>query len=117
MRIALDPERVSTLAGKVYPHGLPQVSGRRADYIGDADSAIIDAANRLLKVIAQPQALHLAIIFPFVGGGILQRLYNSSFNRWYPLLLTGSRVPSRRIATRLSFAYSSIFSMRSMLMT
>src|SRR3954467_8801881 len=51
MRIALDPERFSTLSGKVYPHGLPQVSDRRAVYIGDADAAVIDAANRLLKVI------------------------------------------------------------------
>jgi AraC-like DNA-binding protein len=54
MRIALDPDRFSTLAAKVYPHGLPHVSDTRAVYIGDADSAIVDAANRLLKVIAQP---------------------------------------------------------------
>jgi AraC-like DNA-binding protein len=54
LRIALDPEKVSTLAGKVYPHGLPQVSDGRTVYIDDAGAAIVDAANRLLKVIAQP---------------------------------------------------------------
>jgi AraC-like DNA-binding protein len=54
MRIALDPVKIATLAGKVYPHGLPQASEGRAVYIDDADAAIVDAAIRLLKVIPQP---------------------------------------------------------------
>ncbi len=40
--------------------------------------------------------------------------YSNSRNRAYPARLTGSRVPSRRMATRLSFAYSSILSIRSL---
>jgi AraC-like DNA-binding protein/fructose-specific component phosphotransferase system IIB-like protein len=63
LRIALDPEKVSMLAGKVYPHGLPQVSVGRTVYIGDADAAIVDAANRLLNAIAQPADAELLASF------------------------------------------------------
>jgi AraC-like DNA-binding protein len=63
LRIALDPEKVSTLAGKVYPHGLPQVSEGRTVYIDDADAPIVDAANRLLKAIAEPADAELLASF------------------------------------------------------
>ncbi|PYQ31418.1 MAG: AraC family transcriptional regulator [Acidobacteria bacterium] len=63
LRIALDAERFSTLAAKVYPDGLPQVSESRPVYIGDADPAIVDAANRLLKVITQPTDAELLASF------------------------------------------------------
>ena len=39
--------------------------------------------------------------------------YRSLARRAYPARLTGSRVPSRKIATRLSFAYSSTRAIRS----
>ena len=41
--------------------------------------------------------------------------HNSFESRAYPARLTGNRLPSRRIATRLSLAYSSTRAIRSML--
>jgi AraC-like DNA-binding protein len=75
LRIALDPEKVSTLAGKVYPHGLPQVSDGPTVYIDDADAAIVDAAIRLLKAIAQPADAEL--LASFAVDEIIVRLLRS----------------------------------------
>jgi AraC-like DNA-binding protein len=54
LRIALDSEKVSTLAGKVYPHGLPQVFDGRTVYIDDADPAIVDAVSWLRTNYERP---------------------------------------------------------------
>src|SRR6185436_6225756 len=46
---------------------------------------------------------------------IPQFVQRSCWRRWYPVRLTGRRVPSVRIASLLSLAYSSTFAKRSML--
>jgi transcriptional regulator GlxA family with amidase domain len=75
LRIALDPEKVGTLAAKVYPHGLPRISESRAVYIGDADAPIVDAANRLLQLMAQ--AVDAELLAPLAIDEILIRLLRS----------------------------------------
>ena len=72
LRIALDPEKVGALAAKVYPHGIPPVAESRAVYIGNADPPIVDAANRLLQLMAQPQDEEL--LAPLAIDEILIRL-------------------------------------------
>jgi AraC-like DNA-binding protein len=59
LRIALEPEKVAALASKVYPHGLPRIADSRAVYVGDADASIVDAASRLLQLMAQPMDAEL----------------------------------------------------------
>ena len=75
LRIALDPERVAALAAKVYPNGLPRISETHAVYVGTADRPIVDAANRLLQVIAQPADAEL--LAPLAIDEILIRLLRS----------------------------------------
>jgi AraC-like DNA-binding protein len=75
LRIALDQEKVATLAAKVYPHGLPQVSESRAVYIFDADAPIVDAANRLLQLMAQP--VDAELLAPLAIDEIVIRLLRS----------------------------------------
>ena len=75
LRIALDPEKVATFAAKVYPHGLPRVSESRAVYIGEADASIVDAANRLLRLMAQP--VDVELLAPLAIDEIFIRLLRS----------------------------------------
>jgi AraC-like DNA-binding protein len=72
LRIGLDPEKVATLAAKVYPHGLPPGSETRAVYIGEASEPIVDAANRLLQLMAQP--VDAELLAPLTIDEILIRL-------------------------------------------
>lgn len=72
LRIALDPEKVRTMAAKVFPHGAPRPSESRAVYIGDADAPIVDAAVRLLRLMAQPAEAEL--LAPLAIDEILIRL-------------------------------------------
>ena len=75
LRIALDPEKVATFAAKVYPHGLPRVSESRAVYIGEADASIVDVANRLLRLMAQP--VDVELLAPLAIDEIFIRLLRS----------------------------------------
>ncbi len=75
LRIALDVEKVGTLAAKVYPHGVPRLAENPAVYIGEAGAPIIDAANRLLQSIAQP--LDAELLAPLAIDEILIRLLRS----------------------------------------
>jgi AraC-like DNA-binding protein len=75
LKIDLDPHKVAELAAKVYPHGLPQPREGRAVWVGDADASIIDAATRLLEVMAQPAEAEL--LAPLILDEILIRLLRS----------------------------------------
>jgi len=75
LRIALDPEKVAAFASKVYPHGQPRVSESRAVYIGEADASIVDAANRLLRLMAQP--VDVELLAPLTIDEIFIRLLRS----------------------------------------
>ena len=72
LMIALDPERVAAVAAKVFPHGPPRASESGAVYIGDADVPIVDAAVRLLRLMAQPTEAEL--LAPLAIDEILIRL-------------------------------------------
>jgi AraC-like DNA-binding protein len=75
LKIDLDPHKVAELAAKVYPHGLPQPREGRAVWVGDANANIVDAATRLLEVMAQPAEAEL--LAPLIIDEILIRLLRS----------------------------------------
>jgi AraC-like DNA-binding protein len=70
-RLDLDPHKVAELVLKVYPLGLPRVHESRAVCVGQADVSIVNAATRLIELMAQPGAELLA---PLVVDEILIRL-------------------------------------------
>jgi AraC-like DNA-binding protein len=75
LMIDLDAEKIAELALKVFPHGLPQPRDSRALHVGDADAHIIDAATRLLELMAQP--VDAELLAPLVRDEILIRLLRS----------------------------------------
>lgn len=75
LMIDLDAEKIAELALKVFPHGLPQPRDRAALYVGDAGAHIIDAATRLLELMAQP--VDAELLAPLVRDEILIRLLRS----------------------------------------
>jgi AraC-like DNA-binding protein len=74
-RLDLDPHKIAELVLKVYPHGLPRVQESRAVYVGQADMRIVNAATRLLELMAQPGDAEL--LAPLVVEEILVRLLRS----------------------------------------
>jgi AraC-like DNA-binding protein len=74
-KLDLDPHKIAELVLKVYPHGLPRVQESRAVYVGQADMRIVNAATRLLELMAQPEDAEL--LAPLVVEEILVRLLRS----------------------------------------
>ena len=72
LMIDLDAEKIAELAVRVFPHGLPQPRDPRTLYVGDAGTHIIDAAARLLDLMAQP--VEAELLAPLVRDEILIRL-------------------------------------------
>lgn len=72
----LDPARISELAARVYPRGIPKVSDSRGLYVGRSTDAIVDAVVRLLEVIARPDDAEL--LGPLVVDEILIRLLRTN---------------------------------------
>jgi hypothetical protein len=72
----LDPHRVAELVMKVYPNGIPRVQDSRAVYLAQASEAIVNAAARLMELMAQPVEANL--LAPLVVDEILIRLLRSS---------------------------------------
>jgi len=75
LRLDLDPQKVTDLALKVYPRGLPSVQERRAVYVTPADLGIVNAATRLMECLAEPGDSEL--LGPLVVDEILIRLLRS----------------------------------------
>jgi AraC-like DNA-binding protein len=75
LMIDLDAEKITELALKVFPHGLPQARDTRSLYVGEADPYLIDAATRLVELMAQPADAEL--LAPLVRDEILIRLLRS----------------------------------------
>jgi hypothetical protein len=75
LKIDLDAQKVAELAARVYPNGLPQPREGRAVWVGHADANIVDAASRLLEVMAQPAEAEL--LAPLIVDEILIRLLRS----------------------------------------
>jgi AraC-like DNA-binding protein len=72
LTLSLDPQTITELALKVYPHGLPPVRENRGVCVGDATSEIVSAATRLVELIADPRGSKL--IAPLVLEEIFIRL-------------------------------------------
>ncbi len=74
-RLDLDPHKIAELVLKVYPHGVPPVQDKRAVYVAPSDARIVNAATRLVELMAQPRDAEL--IAPLVIDEILIRLLRS----------------------------------------
>ncbi|HYI12841.1 MAG TPA: AraC family transcriptional regulator [Thermoanaerobaculia bacterium] len=72
LKLDLDAQRLAELTARVYPHGLPQPRDHRALYVGETDAHILDAATRLLELMAQPGDAEL--LAPLAIDEILIRL-------------------------------------------
>jgi AraC-like DNA-binding protein len=75
LRLDLDPHRISELALKVFPDGLPPVDGDRGVYVCHSDAMIVNAATRLVELAAEPGDAEL--LAPLVVDEILIRLLRS----------------------------------------
>jgi AraC-like DNA-binding protein len=75
LMIDLDAERIAELALKVFPQGLPEPRDTRSLYVGNAGAHMIDAARRLLELMAQP--VDAELLAPLVRDEILIRLLRS----------------------------------------
>jgi AraC-like DNA-binding protein len=72
LKLDLDPAKLAELTMKVYPNGLPRTQDSRPLYLGQAEPQVIDAAIRLLELMARPEDAEL--IAPLVVDEILIRL-------------------------------------------
>jgi AraC-like DNA-binding protein len=74
--LKLDPYKIAELTLKVYPHGVPSPQSSRGVIVGQTTTAIVDAAARLVELMAQPADSEL--LAPLVVDEILIRLLRSS---------------------------------------
>ena len=74
--LKLDPYRIAELTLKVYPHGVPSQPDSRAIIVGRTPAAIVDAAVRLVELMAHPGDAEL--LAPLVVDEMLIRLLRSS---------------------------------------
>jgi len=75
LKLDLDPCKIAELALRVYPHGVPSARDSRGLVVGQATTAIVDAAARLIDLMAQPADAEL--LAPLVIDEILIRLLQS----------------------------------------
>ena len=76
LKLELDPYKIAELTLKVFPHGVPSPQDSRGVFVGQATTAIVDAAGRLVELIAQP--VDAELLAPLVVDEILIRLLRSS---------------------------------------
>ena len=76
LKLDLEPYHIAELALKVFPHGVPTPQDNRGLFVGQATTAIVDAAARLVEVMAQPAAASL--LAPLAVDEILIRLLLSA---------------------------------------
>jgi len=75
LRLDFDPQRITELVWKVYPHGVPRVDEIRALYVGQSNAQIVNAATRLLALMAESKDAEL--LAPLVIDEMLIRLLRS----------------------------------------
>jgi AraC-like DNA-binding protein len=75
LMLDLDPAKVAELSLKVFPHGIPQVREPLPLKVAEADRYIIDAATRLLELMARPS--DAALLAPLAVDEILIRVLSS----------------------------------------
>ena len=76
LMLELDSTKVAEVSLKVFPHGVPQVREALPLNVAQADRHIIDAATRLLELMARPH--DAALLAPLVLEEILIRVLRSS---------------------------------------
>jgi len=76
LKLDLHAYKIAELTLKVYPHGVPSTRDSRGVCVGQTTTAIIDAASRLVELMAQPTDAEL--LAPLVVDEILIRLLRSS---------------------------------------
>jgi AraC-like DNA-binding protein len=76
LKLELDPYKIAELALRVYPHGVPNPQGSRGVFVGQATTAIVDAASRLVELMADPADAEL--LAPLAVDEILIRLLRSA---------------------------------------
>ena len=74
-RLDLDPYRIAELALKVFPRGVPSPQDRRGLYVTESQEGIVEAATRLIELLADP--LDAELLAPLVVDEILIRLLRS----------------------------------------
>ena len=75
LRLDLEPHKIAELVLKVFPQGLPPEQERSAVYIAPVDASIVNAATRLIELMARPGDTEL--LAPLVLDEILIRLLRS----------------------------------------
>ena len=76
LKLDLDPYKIAELALRVYPHGVPSTRDSRGLLVGQATTAIVDAAARLIELMAEPADAEF--LAPLVIDEILIRLLRSA---------------------------------------
>jgi AraC-like DNA-binding protein len=76
LKLDLHAYKIAELTLKVYPHGVPGTRDSRGLCVGRTTTAIIDAASRLVELMAEPTDAEL--LAPLVVDEILIRLLRSS---------------------------------------
>jgi hypothetical protein len=76
LKLDLHAYKIAELSLKVFPHGVPSPHDSRGVCVGQATTAIVDAASRLLDLIADSTDAEL--FAPLVVDEILMRLLRSS---------------------------------------
>lgn len=75
-KLDFDTDRITELAARVFPNGIPKTTNIRGAYVGMTDDAIVDAVARLMDLMARPDDAQL--LGPVVVDEILIRLLRSS---------------------------------------
>ncbi len=75
LMLDLDPTKIAELSLKVFPHGIPQATETLPLKVAEADAYVIDAATRLLELMAKPS--DAALLAPLTVDEILIRVLRS----------------------------------------
>lgn len=84
LKLDLHAYKIAELSLRVFPHGVPSPRDTRGVCVGQTTTAIVDAASRLLELMADPT--DAALFAPLVIDEILMRLLRSSIGPRVALL-------------------------------
>jgi AraC-like DNA-binding protein len=84
LKLDLHGYKIAELSLKVFPHGVPSPRDTRGVCVGQATTAIVDAASRLVELMADPT--DAGLFAPLVVDEILMRLLRSSIGPRVALL-------------------------------
>ena len=84
LKLDLHAYKIAELSLKVFPHGVPSPRDTRGVCVGQTTTAIVDAASRLVELMADPT--DAALFAPLVIDEILMRLLRSAIGPRVALL-------------------------------